>query len=132
MKLFKKSTQKCLLLMSALLLLVLLVNNNSFHEGMRKMGASLDYQMGNGVVLTDGKQPWDVRKMALSNGVKQTYEPYNLPPRRMSVFDEIKFDPRCCPSDVSTGAGCACAPENLIKYISQQRGGNNSKNCGAI
>ena len=116
--------------MGSLLLLVLLLNNDTVQEGMGVVGTALDYKMGKGVVLTSGEKPWDVRKMAVSNGVDKAYAPYKLPPNRMAILDNVRFAQECCPSRFTNSLGCACAPANLKNYVNSQRGGNNTKSCG--
>ena len=119
-------------LMGSLLLLVLLLNNDTVQEGMSVVGSALDYKMGKGIVLTSGEKPWDVRKMAASRGSDQAYPPYNLPPNRMAIFDDLRFAPECCPSRFTNTLGCACAPANLKNYVNSQRGGNNTKSCSSF
>ena len=61
----------------------------------------------------------------------QTEKGYKLPPENMNVFEGVRFAPECCPSTYSSSVGCSCHPSNLEAYVAEQRGGNNTKQCGS-
>tara|TARA_Y100000588_G_C14076850_1_gene848309 strand:- start:385 stop:798 length:414 start_codon:yes stop_codon:yes gene_type:complete len=136
MKLFGMSVPlgKCLL---ALFLLVLTFHLavtacTSFHEGYQNAGSNINYRMGQGVVLGGGGAAWDMRKMGAGRPIGHATEaPYPIPPKNMAVFDGVRFAPECCPSTYSNSVGCSCSPGNLEAYVAEQRGGNNTKQCGS-
>jgi hypothetical protein len=89
-----------------------------------ELGSSLDYHIGEGV-----DSSWE-NKSELS-------KPYNmhhslddnvggkvpLPEGELLIFQENKFDPKCCPSVYSNSSGCVCATPEQMSYLNQ-RGGN--------
>ena len=41
----------------------------------------------------------------------------------LTVFENTKFSPECCPSNYSSSTGCACMTPEQMKFLGQ-RGGN--------
>jgi hypothetical protein len=90
-----------------------------------ELGSSLDYKMGDGV-----SSSWE-------NNSNVSNKPYNiyqslednvggrvpLPEGELLIFNENKFDPKCCPSAYSNSTGCVCATPEQMNYLNQ-RGGN--------
>ncbi len=87
--------------------------------------------MGEGVVLGGGGQALDMRNFKVPQKRGQTEKGYKLPPENMNVFEGVRFAPECCPSTYSSSVGCSCHPANLEAYVAEQRGGNNTKQCGS-
>ena len=100
-------------------------------EGFTNNGADIRYRMGEGVVLGGGGKAWDMRNFKVPQQAGQTEGAYKIPPENMNVFEGVRFAPECCPSTYSSSVGCSCHPANLEAYVAQQRGGNNTKQCGS-
>lgn len=100
----------------------------SFKEGMALMGASTDWQMGEGQSTS-----WQnkANQYASSMGYSEQRSKYSqysgtpvpLPEGQMFMFADNKFKPECCPSTYTSSTGCACITQEQVDYINQ-RGGN--------
>ena len=77
------------------------------------------------------QKAWDMRNLKGQGPRGETEKGYKIPVKKMDVFDGVRFAPECCPSTYSNSVGCACAPGNLERYVAEQRGGNNTKQCGS-
>ena len=78
-----------------------------------------------------GGKAWDMRNFKVPQQAGQTEGAYKIPPENMNVFEGVRFAPECCPSTYSSSVGCSCHPSNLEAYVAEQRGGNNTKQCGS-
>jgi|TARA_B100000945_G_C19966920_1_gene405746 hypothetical protein len=137
MKLFGMSVNlgKCVLafFLIAVMFNIAIASCSFFHEGFgNKYGSDLEYKMGEGIVLGGGGKAWDMRNLKGQGPRGETEKGYKIPVKKMDVFDGVRFAPECCPSTYSNSVGCACAPGNLERYVAEQRGGNNTKNCGSF
>ena len=137
MKLFGMSVNigKCLLtfFLLALIFNIALSSCSYFHEGFANHGTDIRYRMGEGVVLGGGGAAWDMRNLGGGRGLgHETEKAYKLPPKSMAVLVGVRFAPECCPSTYSYSVVCSCHPANLEAYVAEQRGGNNTKQCGSF
>lgn len=89
-----------------------------------ELGSSLSYHMGDGVPTSwENKQnlskPYNIMNSLEDNvGGK-----IPLPEGELLIFNDNKFDPKCCPSVYSNSLGCVCAAPEQMNYLNQ-RGGN--------
>ena len=132
MKVSAMGCAKCLLTFFLLSLMFnLAIGACSFFRREGFTGTDIRYRMGEGVVLGGGGKAWDMRNFKVPQQAGQTEGAYKIPPENMNVFEGVRFAPECCPSTYSSSVGCSCHPSNLEAYVAQQRGGNNTKQCGS-
>lgn len=110
---------------------LVMVYPSSSREGMESMdnAAPLGWNMGQGM----GGKSWEEQadRYAANMGHKDTTSTYGqykgtpvpLQDGQMFFFQDNQFKPECCPSNYSTGSGCACISSQQMNYLNE-RGGN--------
>ena len=86
-------------------------------------GSRLDYHIGDGVASSWENK--DGSKYNRQSMEENTGGNIPLPPGELLIFNENKFDPKCCPSVYSNSAGCVCATPEQMSYLNK-RAGNRS------
>ena len=107
----------------------------SLKEGMQRIGAALDYQMGSGVPGLN--VAWDLKKQQSGASLpyrKQQHDTYQgtsvpLKEGQLYMVAGNQFKPSCCGSTFSNSSGCMCATKAQMDYVNS-RGGNRSCGCG--
>ena len=113
----------------------------SMKEGMQLMGASLDYNMGQGVKGSLSDYP--MQKGSSIEWRKQDHDAYSSefvsPDQSMDFFAKTDFKPECCGSSYSASGGmntggfasggCACMNKKQIDYLNT-RGNNRTTGVG--
>lgn len=94
-------------------------------EAFTLMGSALDYSMGKGVPnsFEQGSMSKD------SNAGQNVFAHLEgnvggpVPPKGMTMFDDNRFTPECCPATYTNSVGCACISSEQMSFLNQ-RGGN--------
>ena len=60
----------------------------------------------------------------------ETMQNLNQNPDKLTMFDDSKFKPECCPSIYSSDNGCVCTTANQRKFFSKR--GNNKTSPSEI
>lgn len=100
-------------------------------QGMTNMdnAAPLGWNMGQGLAGKSWENKADQYAAKMGNqDTTSTYGQYQGTPvplqdGQMFFFQNNQFKPECCPSNYSTGAGCACISSQQMNYLNE-RGGN--------
>ena len=100
-------------------------------QGMTNMdnAAPLGWNMGQGLAGKSWENKAD--QYAAKMGYQDTTSTYGqyqgtpvpLQDGQMFFFQNNQFKPECCPSNYSTGSGCACISSQQMSYLNE-RGGN--------
>lgn len=96
-----------------------------YSEAFALMGSALDYSMGKGV-------PNSFEQGSRSNNSNAPQNIFahlegnvggSVPPKGMTMFDDNRFTPECCPATYTNSVGCACISSEQMSFLNQ-RGGN--------
>lgn len=89
-----------------------------------ELGSSVNYHMGDGVPTSWETKPNLIKPYNILNSLDDNVGGrVPLPEGELLIFNENKFDPKCCPSAYSNSLGCVCATPEQMNYLNK-RGGN--------